>query len=117
MQPLGSLPGYAYSTAVGISDDGQVIVGYVAPRPVSYQDAVGFDYGIDCRPFVWTPSNGMQDLNDILVNAGVDLTGITLFAITGISTDGQIVTGICRTPDSDPNDPNETFAFIAQLPQ
>jgi hypothetical protein len=102
--------------ATAVSDDGQVVVGFVAPRPISNLDAIGFDFGIDCRPFVWTAATGMQDLNQILANAGVDLTGITLFAITGLSPNGQSVCGIARTPDNDPNDPSETTGFLAQLP-
>jgi uncharacterized membrane protein len=105
------------SVATGISDDGQVVVGFVAPRPIAYLDASGFDFGIDCRPFVWTGATGMQDLNQVLANAGVDLTGINLFAITGISTDGQFVSGAGRTPQNDPNSPNETSGFIVHVPQ
>jgi hypothetical protein len=78
---------------------------------------IGFDFGTDCRPFVWTAANGMQDLNDILANAGVDLTGITMFGISGISADGQYVSGIYRTPANDPSDPNDVSGFIVQLPQ
>jgi probable HAF family extracellular repeat protein len=116
MQDLGSLPSYSNSVATGVSDDGQVIVGLAAPRPIAYLDGPGFDYDIDCLPFVWTAATGMQDLNQLLANAGVDLTGISLYAITGISTDGQFVCGAGRTPQNDPNNPNETSGFIVQLP-
>jgi hypothetical protein len=51
-----------------------------------------------------------------LANAGVDLTGITLLGITGISPDGHYVSGAARTPQNDPNDPNDFSGFIAQLP-
>jgi probable HAF family extracellular repeat protein len=116
MQDLGALPGFTDAEATGVSDDGQVVVGISAPRPLS-RNNLGYDYDIDCLPFVWTAAKGMQDLNQVLANAGVDLTGITLFAITGISPDGQFVCGAARTTQNDPNNPNETSAFIAQLPQ
>jgi probable HAF family extracellular repeat protein len=115
MQDLGTLPGYTTSAATAVSDDGQVVVGTVAPRPLSRSN-LGYDFDIDCRPFVWTATTGMQDLNVILANAGVDLTGVTLFSITGISADGKFVCGAGRTPENDPNSPNETSGFIAQLP-
>lgn len=117
LQDLGTLPGFSTSLATGVSDDGQIVVGIAANFPGSYSDATGFGFGPDTRPFVWTAATGMQDLNTILANAGIDLTGISLYAITGISSDGQYVCGVARTPDNDPDDPNETSGFIAQLPQ
>jgi hypothetical protein len=36
--------------------------------------------------------------------------------VAGISPDGQLVCGIARTPDNDPNDPVETSGYILQLP-
>jgi probable HAF family extracellular repeat protein len=116
MQDLGTLPGNRDAVATGVSDDGRVVVGIAAPRPLSRSN-LGYDFDIDCRPFVWTAATGMQDLNQVLANAGVDLTGVTLFAITGMSPDGQLVSGVARTPNNDPNSPNETSGFIAQLPQ
>jgi uncharacterized membrane protein len=116
MQKLGTLPGFTDAEATGVSDDGQAVVGISAPRPLSRSN-LGYDYDIDCRPFIWTAATGIQDLNQVLTNAGVDLTGITLYAITGVSPDGQYVCGQARTPQNDPNNPYETSGFIAQLPQ
>jgi probable HAF family extracellular repeat protein len=116
MQVLGTLPGFTDAEAIGVSDDGQTVVGISAPRPLSRTNT-GYDYDIDCLPFVWTAATGMQDLNQLLANAGVDMTGISLYAITGLSTDGQVVSGIGRGPQNDPNNPYDTSGFIAQLPQ
>jgi probable HAF family extracellular repeat protein len=125
MQELGTLPGTVSApgivgtAATGVSDDGQVVVGTAGVYPLL--NFVGwnftpFGYDLNSRPFVWTAATGMQDLNDILANAGVDLTGITLLGLTGVSTDGQYVCGVARTPQNDPNDPYDFSAFIAQLP-
>jgi probable HAF family extracellular repeat protein len=116
MQGLGTLPGFTDAEAIGVSDDGQTVVGISAPRPLSRSN-LDYDYDIDCLPFVWTAATGMQDLNQVLANAGVDMTGITLYAITGISTDGQVLCGIGRGPQNDPNNPYDTSGFVAQLPQ
>jgi probable HAF family extracellular repeat protein len=117
MQDLGSLPGFSNSVATAISDDGQVVVGFAASRPISYNNAGGFDYDIYCLPFVWTAATGMQDLNQVLANAGVDTTGYTFYAITGISADGKSVCGGARTPQGDPNFPFYNSGFFVQLPQ
>jgi uncharacterized membrane protein len=115
MQNLGSLPGFSNSVATGVSDDGSVVVGIAAPRPLNYRDPIGFDIDIDCIPFVWTAATGMQNLNQMLANAGVEMTGVTLFAITGMSTDGQCVTGVGRSPANDPNYVYDWSGFFAQL--
>jgi probable HAF family extracellular repeat protein len=124
LQDLGTLngqvPNYLRTVATGVSDDGQVVVG--SAGVVTFLDFIGSNFtpfGYDSnysRPFVWTATTGMQDLNQILANAGVDLTGITLLGITGVSTDGQYVCGVARTPQNDPNDPGDLSGFIAQLP-
>jgi probable HAF family extracellular repeat protein len=115
MQNLGTLPGFTDAEATGVSDDGQTVVGISARRPLSRTD-VGYDYDIDCLPFVWTAATGMQNLNQLLANAGLDLTGIKLFSITGVSPDGKIVCGVGRSPANDPSNPYDTSGFIAQLP-
>jgi probable HAF family extracellular repeat protein len=117
MQDLGTLPGLPYSLATGVSDDGQVVVGFSSDFGVPSGDGSDWDFFQTFRPFVWTAANGIQDLNGILANAGVDLTGITLLGITGVSTDGQFVCGVARTPQNDPNDPSDFSGFIAHLPQ
>lgn len=115
LQDLGTLPGYANATPTGISDDGQVIIGIALPRPGRYDDPDGTYFSTDCRAFIWTAANGMQDLTQVFANAGVDMTGITLVAATGISPDSQYVCGAAYTTENVyPNDP--TSPFIAQLP-
>ncbi|HLJ93427.1 MAG TPA: carbohydrate binding domain-containing protein [Gemmataceae bacterium] len=96
---LGGLPGYAYSSANGINDLGQV-VGTAwrtlpdFPLPPSMPTE---------RPFLYTDGQ-MIDLNSLLP-AG---SGWTLFEANGINDQGQIAgTGV--------NPQGQTHAFILQL--
>ena len=117
MQDLGTLPGYTNSMATGVSDDGQTVVGFAANFPFFYGDSLGINGSFDttCRAFIWTAATGMQDLTQVLADAGVDMTGITLVGALGISPDGLAVCGMMRTPENDPNDPYDSSPFIAQL--
>lgn len=54
MQDLGTLPGGASSRALGINDRGEVVG--------TSQSSVG------SQAFLWTPRNGMQDLNGLLIS-------------------------------------------------
>jgi probable HAF family extracellular repeat protein len=110
---LGVLPGHMSSAALGVSENGNIVVG--ASSQTGLPGYVGNIRGVDevARAFRWTAATGMQDLNQLLAAAGADLTGITLVAATAVSADGQWIAGAARTPDTD--DPGETVAFIAQL--
>ena len=112
MQDIGTLTGMSNATATGVSDNGNVIVGYAAPRPVSFQDAGGWDFDpSDSRAFRWSSSAGMQDLTQLFAASGINMTGITLVAVTGISTDGQIIVGVATTPTSG----GQLVNFIAEV--
>ena len=56
----------ANSIANDVSGDGSVVVGW------SNAPTTG------ARAFRWTATTGMQNLNSLLSNAGVNMTGITL---------------------------------------
>ena len=43
--------------------------------------------------FRWTAATGTKDLNTLLANAGVNMSGITLFNAVAISANGQFITG------------------------
>jgi probable HAF family extracellular repeat protein len=73
IQDLGTLPGGDSSRALGISDNG-VVVG-------TSESSNG------TRAFVWTSSEGMQDLNDILTARG----GFVLTHATSIAPQGIIL--------------------------
>ncbi len=83
MVDLGVLGGTsAYSSANDISGDGEIIVGSVDNTTSSGTVA-----------FYWTQDDGMQDLNEMLTDVGVDLTGITLQSAVAISEDGEYIAG------------------------
>jgi probable HAF family extracellular repeat protein len=76
MMGLGFLSGWTTSEARGISGNGQVIVGESGPEA-----------------FVWTATNGMQSLNTILTNAGVDTSAWTFEGARDANYDGTVVVG------------------------
>ena len=98
MVSIGALSGDNNAAATGASDNGKIVVGISASRPLTRRNT-GWDFGTDTRAFRWSQSSGMQDLATLLTSAGVDLTGITLVAATGISSDGQFIVGQATTPE------------------
>jgi hypothetical protein len=64
----------------------------------------------DERAFAWTQSRDMFDLRDELVALGLDLTGWTLTAATGVSADGTVIVGRGINPSGDRE------AWRAELP-
>jgi len=109
MQPIGPLPGHTYAVATGISDNGKIVVGTSSTFPLT-RNNVGFNKGDGA--FRWTQAGGLQDLKQILSSNGIDMTGITLVSVTGISPDGQWIQGAATTSQTAAN---ETVAFIAQV--
>ena len=113
LRDLQSLPGRSGATATGVSDNGNVVVGMAAQRPLRFRNSTGWDFDTsDTRAFRWTAANGMQDLAQVLTARGVDLTGITLIAALTVSPDGQFIGGAMTTNRTQPN---ETVGFIAQV--
>ncbi|MFO1459489.1 MAG: hypothetical protein U1G08_08760 [Verrucomicrobiota bacterium] len=82
---LGHLPN-AIETALGVSDNGNVIVGYA-------QVGGAQDY----RAFLWDPANGIRYLSQQLQIEGADLAGINLTAANGVSGDGRTIIGYGST--------------------
>ena len=97
MVGLGDLPGGSFgSQARDTSSDGSVVVGFSS-------SASGGE------AFIWDSTNGMQNLNTVLTNAGVVLTGYTLLTATDISDDGTKIVGFARGPLG-------LEAFLVELP-
>jgi probable HAF family extracellular repeat protein len=95
MVGLGSLPDDYSSVANATSADGSVVVG-----------------SSTSEAFVWDQAYGTRSIADLLVNDfGLDLTGWTLKAATGISADGLTIVGQGTNPSGDPE------AFIATIPE
>lgn len=97
MVGLGTVAGSARTTALDVSDDGNMVVGW---------HLIG-----NGQAFVWTPTGGMQNLGTFLVNNyGIDLTGWTLYRANSISDDGRVITGYGSHNGN-------VEAFIAVIPE
>ncbi len=88
MVGLGDLPGGSFfSSARGVSADGSVVVGG-SSGSVSGGEA-----------FLWNATEGMQNLNDVLIAAGVSgLDGWILREATAVSADGRTIVGWGTNP-------------------
>jgi probable HAF family extracellular repeat protein len=82
MVGLGDLPGGGFnSRAINLSADGSVVVGYGTS-----------DSGAEA--FIWDQAHGMRELDAVLTDLGVDLTGWTLLASANdVSDNGEKITG------------------------
>lgn len=110
MQNIGPLPGHTTAAATGVSDNGKIVVGISNPNALQYQGPIlGWGQGVAFR---WTQAKGIQDLRQILVDGGVDMTGITLVSVTGMSRDGQWIQGQATTAQTSQG---ETVAYIAHV--
>ncbi len=97
MTPLGDLAGGLFaSSAKAASQDGSTIVG-------SGTTASGSE------AFIWDSANGMQNLKNVLVANGQDLTGWTLTEATSVSSDGGMVAGFGTNPSGN------TVGWIADI--
>ena len=86
LQSLGTLTGHRFADATAVSDDGKVIVGTSSPET---GPSVAFR---------WTQATGMQDLRQILVTAGLTMTGVQLLTAVSVTGDGQFIGGAATTP-------------------
>lgn len=89
---LGQVPGGDQgSVATAISADGSVIAGYY------YEDSNNPISGF--RAFLWTETEGMQKLLDVLLMQGATgLDGWTLLQASGVSADGRTIAGYGINP-------------------
>lgn len=106
---LGFLPGLAptgtgttapgSTHALAANADGSIIVGSAS--------GVASD-----RAWRWTATSGMQDLNLIATNAGLNLNGFVLTDAVGVSDDGQFITGNSFNAAQ-----GQFLAYVVQLAQ
>ena len=55
---------------------------------------VGFGYSASGKEaFIWDSTNGMRELDQVLTDAGLDLTGWTVKSATAVSDDGLTIAG------------------------
>ena len=45
------------------------------------------------RAFIWDATNGTREMKQVLIDAGIDMTGWELEEVTGISEDGSVICG------------------------
>ena len=78
-------PGPTGFAAQAVTANGSIVVGESNVR----------DFGstLDYEAFIWDRAHGMRRLQDILTQAGVDLTGWALRSATAITPDGRFVVG------------------------
>jgi probable HAF family extracellular repeat protein len=97
MQDLGALSGLKWTTATSVSGDGNIIVGYGDPT-VAENGSLGWTLSNNSRPFRWTQATGLADLNTLLANGGVSMTGITVTTALSITRDGTNIGGSVLFP-------------------
>ena len=100
MTRLGDLPGGTFnSRTTGVSSDGGVVTVVGNGTTDSGSEA-----------FVWTPSQGMRSLRDVLeLDFNLDLTGWGALLVSGVSADGLAFAGSSVNPAGKPE------AWIAHL--
>jgi hypothetical protein len=99
MEGLGDLlGGIIFSEALDVSAHGKVVVG-----------KGNSDIGTEA--FIWSESNGMRNLSEVLTALGADLSGWTLVEAQGISDDELTIVGW----GTNPLGYNE--AFVAMVPE
>jgi probable HAF family extracellular repeat protein len=99
MSDLGTLSGGFNSEASDVSENGSVIVGWSGTGGPN-----GPGTGA-ARAFRWTAATGMQNLNSLLSNAGVNMAGITLTYANAVSSKGEFIVGRADFPGA----PNHAF--------
>jgi uncharacterized membrane protein len=86
IQPINPIPGYENTSAKCVSGDGRV-VGVNLGSFLS-NDTAG----------IWTAETGLVELGGFLTSKGVDVSGWTFQQVSGISYDGQVITGYGHGP-------------------
>lgn len=93
-----------YNTSiVGISDDGNVAVGYWKPWFATNTDGEGF---------IWFKDRGVVKIDDYVKEVGYDAKGFTFVLPTGISPNGEYIGGIGINWDE-----MELKGFVIKMPK
>ena len=83
MQNLGILEGAWDTDALGVSADGNTVVGF----------ALGSDIRRGTIAVMWTPELGLVDIQEYMVSQGIDMTGWRLTRAYAASEDGTTIVG------------------------
>src|SRR5579871_5359848 len=100
LQSLGSLSPNGESFALAVSADGSVVVGTSTPP----------SGGGPSRAIRWTAKNGLEDLNTVLANLGVNTNGWQLVFANGMSADGRVIVGLAE------NSSGVNVVYLAVVP-
>jgi outer membrane autotransporter protein len=107
---LGFLPGSSLPTSGNFQAVGTT---HALASDADGTIIVGTAYGqVDDLAWRWTAASGMQDLNVIARNAGLNLNGFVLNNAVGISDNGQSITGNAYSSAQ-----NQFLGFVLQLAQ
>jgi hypothetical protein len=87
MRFVGRAAAAFVSEASDVSGDGSVVVGWSDMQGPNGPGTSG------ARAIRWTATTGMQNLNTLLSNAGVNMTGITLTYANAVSSKGEFIVG------------------------
>lgn len=105
---LGVLPGHVQSLATSMSADGSIVVGTSDPLFITTSFPVRGPLGSSgSRAFRWTATSGLQDLNALAAQAGLDMTGVTLMSAVSVAREGHVIGGTARKAGS-----NEDIAYV-----
>ena len=104
IEALGALSNHAGSEAYAVSRDGSVIVGTSFHELPEIRNQTAF---------VWTKDRGMQSLSEVLIDAGIDMTGWTLSEAKGVSYDGTRIVGTGFNPQGN----REVWVAILSIPE
>ncbi len=96
---LGLIAGDVMSDAMGVSGDGQWIVGW----------SFG---GVGQRATIWDEDHGLRLLQPLIEGMGIVPTGWTLEVANAISDDGTVITG----NGIDPNGDSQAFVIYLDVP-
>lgn len=107
----GTTTANSFTTAKAASADGSVIVGFGANATNNATFSAERN-----RAWHWTAATGLQDLNVLATNAGLNLNGFVLLEAVGISDNGQFITGTAsRGPLDAIGDPQFQNAYVLQV--
>ena len=112
---IGVVAGTTTSRAAAVSGNGAIIVGFSSNGNTGttfYNDPNNNAIPSSSVAFRWTAATGMQDLNVLMKNAGVDLGGAQLLTATTISSDGAFIGGT-EVPVGAPNATN-TIGYVVR---
>ncbi len=123
---IGRLPGQTagLAEATGISGDGKIVVGFDDAKTLVQGGTIAGS-GDNGQGTFWTYRTGLVNIEDFLTARGLDLTGIEIASIQGISPDGNTlltwaytgntindITGLIIDVSSTPLNPEATQALL-----